>query len=184
MKDILNYLHEAGMLKRIKRSGWWIEGIDNPETVSEHSWRAALLGLILAKEEGFSDEVAWKICAALVFHDMHEVRILDLNKISLRYLDKGDAEKKVETEQTEKLPDASKETIRSLYSLNDVEYQLVHDADKIECAIQAVEYLGKEQAKSWIENAKKSVKTDTGKKLLDFLHETDASEWWQGLKKV
>ena len=38
--------------KRVKRSGWWVAGIDDPESVAEHSYRTALLGYILASLEG------------------------------------------------------------------------------------------------------------------------------------
>jgi len=39
MKDeiILDLLAEAGMLKRIKRSGWWMLGMPFEESVAEHS---------------------------------------------------------------------------------------------------------------------------------------------------
>lgn len=31
------FLMEMGMLKRAKRSGWWITGVKDPETIAEHS---------------------------------------------------------------------------------------------------------------------------------------------------
>lgn len=36
------------MLKRAKRSGWWIAGVKGPETIAEHSFRGALIGSVLA----------------------------------------------------------------------------------------------------------------------------------------
>lgn len=56
ISGIANYIFEAGMLKRVKRSGWWAEQIKNPESVAEHSWRASVLAFILANLEGFDDE--------------------------------------------------------------------------------------------------------------------------------
>ncbi len=37
MKDIIKYLYEIGQMKRVQRSGWWLVGIINPESVAEHS---------------------------------------------------------------------------------------------------------------------------------------------------
>jgi hypothetical protein len=39
--DMAKYLYEAGQLKRVKRSGWWIAGVKDPESVAEHSFRTA-----------------------------------------------------------------------------------------------------------------------------------------------
>ncbi|CAM5298637.1 HD domain-containing protein [Streptomyces californicus] len=36
-KGAAGFLLEMGMLKRAKRSGWWIAGVKDPETIAEHS---------------------------------------------------------------------------------------------------------------------------------------------------
>jgi len=75
MHNIAKYVYEIGQLKRVKRSGWWVAGIDNPESVAEHSFRTALLGYILASLEGADPQKTAMIC---LFHDMGEARINDL----------------------------------------------------------------------------------------------------------
>ena len=45
-KGIARYLFELGQLKRVKRSGWWVAGVDQPESVADHSFRCAALSLI------------------------------------------------------------------------------------------------------------------------------------------
>ena len=35
-KSALNLFAEAGLLKKIKRSGWWVAGIKDPESVAEY----------------------------------------------------------------------------------------------------------------------------------------------------
>jgi putative hydrolase of HD superfamily len=50
-QDILNFISEAGLLKRTPRSGWFVAGIKNPESVAEHSFRCAVIGYCLAKME-------------------------------------------------------------------------------------------------------------------------------------
>jgi putative hydrolases of HD superfamily len=52
MNSVANFLFETGTLKNHKRTGWWIAGVKDPESVAEHSWRAALLASIIAELEG------------------------------------------------------------------------------------------------------------------------------------
>ena len=51
MEDIARFLLEIGVLKNVKRSGWWMAGVKDPETVAEHSYRTAIIGYFLAKKE-------------------------------------------------------------------------------------------------------------------------------------
>ena len=47
MDPIVRYVFEAGMLKRVARSGWWAENVKHPESVADHSFRTALVAFIL-----------------------------------------------------------------------------------------------------------------------------------------
>src|SRR5438876_3356199 len=101
MNDIARYPYEIDQLKRVKRSGWWIAGIPDPESVAEHSFRTALLGYILASLEGADPQKTAMIC---LFHDLGEARINDLHKVAKRYIDVGDREEVACEEQAERLP--------------------------------------------------------------------------------
>ncbi|GAA3571057.1 hypothetical protein GCM10022222_63960 [Amycolatopsis ultiminotia] len=46
--------YELGLLKRIRRASWWHAGVRDPESVAEHSMRAAQVAALLAAEEGAS----------------------------------------------------------------------------------------------------------------------------------
>ena len=48
MTAVLNFFAEAGLLKRVRRSGWWVAGIDDPESVADHSFRTAVIGFHMA----------------------------------------------------------------------------------------------------------------------------------------
>ena len=52
LEGLTNFLYEMGLLKRYKRTGWMIAGIDNPESIAEHSFRTAIIGYLLAVMEG------------------------------------------------------------------------------------------------------------------------------------
>lgn len=47
-----DFIFETGLLKRAKRTGWWIAGVKDPESIAEHSHRTALIGAVLAMMEG------------------------------------------------------------------------------------------------------------------------------------
>ncbi|MBI5223190.1 HD domain-containing protein [Candidatus Micrarchaeota archaeon] len=183
MYRTLDYIFEAGMLKRVKRSGWWTEGINNPESVAEHSHRTAVVAFVLAKMEGLSDEAARRICTAAVFHDMHETRLLDLNKITARYIDVDRIlEKRVEAEQVKNMPHELSRSIIEALELTKEEQIILKDADYLECAVSAKEYLG-EKSNEWIENAAARIKTKNGKQLIKELPKSRAKRWLDGLKK-
>ena len=85
----LNFFAEAGLLKRVKRSGWWVAGIENPETVAEHCFRCAVIGYFLAHCEGVDP---FRVVTMTLFNDIHEARINDLHKMGHHYIDFHEAE--------------------------------------------------------------------------------------------
>ena len=186
MKDeIAKYLYELGQLKRVRRSGWWIAGVENPESVAEHSFRMAVIASILAQFEGADPE---KATFMALFHDISEARTNDLHRIARRYVDWENVEKKVIKDQSKRLPDEIAKRISSLLSEFEEEVSLgarvVRDADFLECLIQAREYqaLGYKDVADWIKNAKAALATDSAKRIAVECLETEPKEWWQGLK--
>ncbi|MFH0884937.1 MAG: HD domain-containing protein [Candidatus Micrarchaeota archaeon] len=187
MEGIAKYIFEAGMLKRVKRSGWWAEKVDKPESVADHSFRTAVVAFILAKMEGLGDEEANRLCTAAVFHDMHEARLGDMNKITARYIEvKRELTRKVEKEQTAAMPVALQNPILGTLDLSDKERMILKDADYLECAFQAKEYLdiGYKGAQTWMDNIGKRLKTKSAKRLHAKLKTLDSNCWWKGLKKL
>lgn len=184
---IANYLFEAGELKRVRRSGWWLLGIEHPESVAEHCFRAAVVGYILGNLEKAGAERVAMMC---LFNDMHESRLNDLHKVGHRYIDFKKAEKAAFEEQLERLPAEFAAQIKKSFSEfhtdGSKEGIIARDADLIECAIQAKEYLDKgfKGAQDWIDNVRKHVRTDSARKLLDAVESGDSMSWWKGLKKT
>lgn len=187
MESIINYLFELGALKYIKRSGWWLAKVKDPESVAEHSFRAAAIAFILSKLEGETDETASKLCSAAVFHDVHETRILDLNKVTARYIDNDEAAEQVEKEQIESLPSEVRDSIQIIISkLSEREKIILKDADRLEMALQAKEYveIGYEDAKEWLTAIEKRLKTESAKKLFGKMKTIRSNEWYKDLKKL
>jgi len=184
-KDIAKFLYEMGQLKRVKRSGWWIAGVKDPESVAEHSFRTALIAYLLAQLEGADSE---KVVSMALFHDMAEARTNDAHRIVRRYADWKDVDRKAVEEQSRRLPDQIAERITSIISeLEETvspEAQVVRDADLLECIVQAREYqaLGYNDVADWIFNAQAALKTESAKKIAAECIKTEPKEWWKGLK--
>lgn len=183
---VAKYLFEAGELKRIKRSGWWLAKVKDPESVAEHSFRTAVVVLILARMEGMNDTRAQKLCTAAVFHDMHESRILDIHKVAARYLANENAGKNAEADQIAALPPAVRDSVRKLYALSPTEKTILKDADLLEMCLQAKEYMeiGYADCADWIRNSEKKLRTKSAKILLTKLKRMRSREWWKDLKRL
>ncbi|MCS7122273.1 MAG: HD domain-containing protein [Archaeoglobaceae archaeon] len=125
MERVVRFIHEVGTLKTVPRSGWLKIGLKLPESVAEHSFRTAVIAMLLAIEDG-EKEKAFKACAAALLHDLHEARTMDLHEVAKSY---------VEVDKERVLKDQRLFD----FDFSDVE-KYVRDADKLELAFQAVEY--------------------------------------------
>lgn len=186
MKKIINYFFELGMLKKYHHNGPMAAGVKIPDTVAEHSHRAAIIAYFLGELEGVDAE---KAACMLLFHDVPEARTGDHNKIAQRYIDRDRVEAKVIKDQVKSLPAALASKIQKMW-LEESQCKtklakVAYDADLLETALQAKEYadLGY-PTKNWISNVKKNLKTASGKKLLKELEKTHFTDWWAGLKKI
>lgn len=161
--------YELGVLKRIRRAGWWHAGVRDPESVAEHSMRVAQLAAIIAAEEGA--DVARAAFLAL-WHDTQETRTGDLPHTVSGYLTKPEP-RQITADQTEQLPERSRDVIRTAVdefeSLQTTEALCAKDADKLEMLLQAVEYrdVGVHRVGGWIDSAREGLKTETGRKIAE-----------------
>ncbi len=186
MDEALNFFAEAGLLKRIKRSGWWVAGIKDPESVAGHSFRTAVIGYYLAYLEGVDP---FKVVTMSLFNDIHEARINDLHKMGHYYIDFKSAEQKVFKDQVAALDARVKkalELMRAEYDVQQTKESLVaRDADILECLVQAKEYYdqGHCAAKLFFKTAPRFLKTKNARQLWARLRRWDSSQWWQGVVK-
>ena len=177
MKNIANFLFEAGMLKRTPRSGFQFLG-SGAESVAEHIFRTTYVGYALGKmEQGVDVDRLIKMC---LFHDLPEARTGDLNYVNKKYV-KPD-EKKAVKDLTETLPFGSElaEIINEYEDGATLEARLARDADQLEMILALKEYkdIGNRYAEEWLGFSLKRLRTDTAKKLAQVILETDSSLWW------
>jgi putative hydrolase of HD superfamily len=187
MKNITKFFFEVGQLKRVKRSGWWLAGIKDPESVAEHSFRATIVARILAELEHADVN---RVMSMILIHDVPEARINDLHKVGVRYVDFKKAEEDAFKEQLERLPKKIADEFLILFNEmregKTKEAIIAKDADLLECAIQAKEYLEQnyKDAQNWIENIEKGLKTKSAKEILKLVKKSGSNDWWYGLKHI
>jgi len=175
------FFHELGQLKRVRRSGWWVAGIDDAESVAEHVWRTAAIAFVLAKLEGADPHRA---AAIAVFHDIAETRINDQHHLGRSYVDASDAEERVIQAQSARLPAAIAASIGALTSearaKETPEARIAKDADRLECLFQAREYeaAGHRATKTWIETARAALVTESARRIADACVRGDPHRWW------
>jgi putative hydrolase of HD superfamily len=186
MKPLANFLYEVGLLSKVRRSGWWLAGVDQPESVAEHSFRTAVIAYALALLEGADPELA---AAVALFHDIHEARILDMHKVGQQYADWGPAEAGAMRDQLRAMPPPLARAVRRYQAgfrdLRTKESVIARDADHLECLVRAREYqeVGYAEVKDWIANSRKRLRTASAKRLAKACIEVKPQEWWEGLKR-
>lgn len=74
-RSAITFLHTCSLLKGTKRTGWLLRGLSNVESVADHSWRMALMVLLLGNSAGIDAQRA--TCIALV-HDLAEALVGDI----------------------------------------------------------------------------------------------------------
>lgn len=179
--ELLKYLHEIGQMRFVKRSGWWVAKIRDPESVAEHSFRTAVIAYILAKLEGHPNPE--KLVVKSLFHDVLEARLLDRHKISSNYLKTPpEVERLIEKEQASRLPGKMGNDMMALLADEDV---IAKDADYLDVALAGREYYdaGYKDAWDWVVRPGLRLRTKSAKKLHAKLLKSDSGAWWKGLKE-
>ncbi len=177
MREMVNFLFEVGILKKIPRSGYHFLGTGN-ESVAEHSFRVAIIAYLLAKNEPEAD--IWKTVLMGLFHDLPEARTGDHNYVNKWYADTD--EQKAINDQTQNLPFG--EEIASMLdefnSGNTLEARLSQDADQLDFILELKRQydLGNKSAAEWLTYSIKRLLTDFAKKMADEIINTNSSDWW------
>ncbi|MGH3768628.1 MAG: HD domain-containing protein [Pseudonocardiaceae bacterium] len=176
---VANFAFELGVLKRMRRAGWWHVGVRDPESVAEHSLRVAQLASLIAAIEGAEPGRAELLA---VWHDSQETRTGDIPHTARPYLDKPSPEA-ITADQTASLPDTARKTVQEAvaeYQAQQTsEAQCAKDADKLECLIQAIEYqdAGYVRVQGWIDSSRSSLRTDTARRIADAALRTSPLAW-------
>jgi putative hydrolase of HD superfamily len=181
LDGVAAFAYEMGVLKRARRTGWWMAGVKDPETIGEHSFRTALIGMVLARLEGADPGRTAMLC---LLHDTQETRIGDVPLVGRRYVTTA-ANTAVTADQVAGFPAPVAELFRDVVAEFEAgasaEARVARDADKLEALIQAREYetQGYVDVPAWIETALPEIRTPAGKRLADACLRVPPSQWWR-----
>jgi 5'-deoxynucleotidase YfbR-like HD superfamily hydrolase/biotin operon repressor len=177
------FLFEMGHLKNLPRAGWLFLGIPQPESVAEHSFRVAMVGMVLA---AFAGADVGRTTALGVFHDGHETRIGDVPSVGRAYVSTATPEAVTAHQITDMPADVAKviQDLTAEYEATEtLESQLAHDADKIETLLQAIEYQAQGyDTTGWRETSLAALRTDAGKQLAQAIGAGDPYGWFSAFQ--
>jgi putative hydrolases of HD superfamily len=178
LEGVATFLFEVGHLKNLKRAGWVMLGVPQPESVGAHTFRVGIIGMTLAN---MSDADVGRTAAMCLLHDAHETRVGDVEAVGRAYVTTSKPEA-ITAHQTANMPTETATMFRDLvaeYEAQEtLEARVARDADKIEVLLQAIEYAkqGFDTAE-WRENAVNALRTDAGKNLAQAVNLTNPT-WW------
>lgn len=170
MENYLQLFRKVGGLKETDREGWKRVEIKEPESVADHSFRASFIGLMIGEKYGLNTS---KILKFLLLHDVSEIITGDVTpEEDFTEKEKLNRERDALEQIFEGIDD--KETFLELWEefvrSESKEAKIANDIDKLEMALQAVEYGEKFPNKDFsefTETAKESIETEEIKNLFE-----------------
>ncbi|MCG6879228.1 MAG: HD domain-containing protein [Deltaproteobacteria bacterium] len=177
LKRAVEFLHEAGMLKKTPRTGYQFLG-SGAESVAEHSFRAAIVGYVLASMEADADiDKTVRMC---LFHDLPEARTGDHNYVNKKYVSVD--EERAIRDQTRGLPfgDDIVALTNEFNAARTLEAKIAKDADQLDLILELKGHhdAGNPNAKEWLAYALKRLGTENGKALGREILASRSDTWW------
>lgn len=196
--SIARFLFEIGTMRKLPRMHrQTLLTDDMSDTIASHSYRVAMIGWFLAKEEGADP---YKVVMMCLLHDVGEARTGDHNWIHKRYVKIFDRE--ILEEQLGSLPYPELFEMALEYDARESkEAKLAKEADLLDqlLLLREYEWQGNREAELWLYGNKrqrtpkgvalkrpqleqlKKLKTKTAKRLGKAMYQENPSSWWSGL---
>ena len=153
-------------LKKVSRKGWVTKlGITNPESVADHSYSMSVIAMILADMQKLD---TLKVVKMGLLHDLTESIVGDYTPEEISKNEKIELENKAMIKILNNLPQNLSKNYLSIWE----EYQdkktkeaiFLHEIDKFEMAIQAIQYYNegvtKEKLKPFFDAAKNEINSN------------------------
>jgi len=175
LQNLIKFFGMAGKLKRIARSGWVEVGVQQPESVADHSFRTSILCMIYSDLEGL-DEL--KLLRMALIHDLPEAIIGDLTPS--RKTAEIEAKEDITMNQIlGLLPKRQRKKYMAVWNeykkCETKEAKAVRQLEKLEMALQTKEYekagLTRQSLKRFIESAEEAITRPELRKLLSCIFE-------------
>ena len=187
-KKIAGFLFEVGTMRKLIRMHRQVLLTDDlSDSIASHSYRVAIIGWFLAKEEKADPYKTVMMC---LLHDMGEARTGDHNWIHKKYVKVFDEE--IVKDQLGTLPYPDFKEIADEYEERKTkEAVLAKDADLLDQLLLLREYdwQGNKEAAIWLHgksgnktNAQLArLQSEAAKKIGEAIYNEDPSSWWDNL---
>ena len=161
--EFLDFFKNALNLKKISRQGWIDKlSIEHPESVADHSYSMAIMGMVISDFENHDTE---KILKMILLHDLAESKIGDFTPEQITKSEKEKIENDAFYDIIETLPNSIKLSYTSIWkeyqNQISVEAKIVHQIDRLEMALQAKMYeksgSSKENIATFLQTAKSDI---------------------------
>ena len=161
---ILDFFHTTANLKKIPRQGWIDKlSIDKPESVADHTFSMAIMGMIFSDLENHDTE---KILKIILLHDLAESITGDMTPEQISKDEKTVLENNTIKKILRDLPPELQKQYSVLWdeyqSNNTKEAKIVHQLDRLEMALQAKIYsnegYSKEKLHTFFNSARNEIK--------------------------
>lgn len=181
-KRIADFLFEIGTMRKVPRAHrQTLLTDDMTDNISSHSYRVALIGFLLAKEEGADP---FKTAVMCLLHDLPEIRSNDHNYVHKRYVKVYEDE--IAKEQLGTLPHPDLFDLFNEYEDREsLEAKIAKDADLLDQTLLIREYAwqGNKEAELWMTKTDRfdRIKTASALAIAKKINESQPSDWWKDL---
>lgn len=186
-KRIADFLFEVGTLRKIQRAHRQVLITDDlSDNIASHSYRVALIGWFLAREEGADPHRVVLMCLT---HDLPEGRSNDHNWLHKRYVKVMEDE--IIEEQLGSLPYTELADLAREYAERKTpEAVVAKDADMLDelLLLREYEWQGNKEAGVWLHEGKRAgekqkdfLKTESARRIVEAIYERRPSDWWSAL---
>lgn len=179
MERIVNFIFEVGTARRIFRTHRQV--IKNADdSLAEHSFRTAIIGMVLAELEGADKS---KVAMMCLIHDLPEIRTGDANFINAVYrTGRKKEEKKATQDQWIGIPGETEiSALISEYEKRETKEAIVaKDADRLDQIFLQCEYLPADSydLKRWHNHIAREIKTESARKIAELALKTSPLKWF------
>ena len=179
-KDLTNLVYEAAVVKRMLRTGWQILG-DNEENVGEHTFMTCVIAYFLAKQLHANMET---VMVMSVFHDFHEARTGELDKLAKIYTARNEAKANIDIFKG--VDDDLLSLLNTYEEKKTMEARIAYEANVIAFSVEVKLLMekGNMHAKEWMEANNSRLRLPESVALAKDLAATDSQNWWQSIRKT
>ena len=140
LEGLLAVLADVGRLKTLRRAGWVRVGVPEPESVADHTYRVAVMALLIGPRLGLNVD---RLVRLALLHDLAEARVGDLTPLDT--LAKGEKEARESAAFADIVGSLAEggalyDALREYENGATPEASIARQLDKLELALQTLDY--------------------------------------------